>query len=133
MRFADAYKKLGYKLDNHQTDWSAEKADGVCISIWKKLACWKPPPPYFDCSEVWPDEEPGADQIGHKKRRRHVQRAFEELHGFVDAVLLSGTYGEGYDDAEPCERPGGRWKITRFDPSNGKFRAEVVVQGKEGN
>lgn len=133
MKFAEAYKKLGYRLDNHQTDWSAEKADGVCISIWKKLANWKSSPPYFDCFEVWPEEEPGSHKNGHKKRRRHIRRAFDELDGFVDVVLLSGTYGEGYEDAEPWERPGGRWKITRFDSSNGKFRAEVVLKGKEGS
>ena len=132
MRFAEAYKKLGYKLDNHQTDWSAEKADGVCISLWRSLLNRNPL--YFDSFEVWPDEEPGANKIGHKKRTQHLKLAVEQFDRSVDVVLLNGVYGEGYEDAEPWgwRRRGGCWKITHFDEPTGKFRAEVVVQGKEG-
>ena len=134
MRYAEAFRKLGYKLDNHQTDWSAEKEDGVCISIWSDRVEWKPSPPHFDTDEAWPDEEPGAGAIGHKKRTKHIQRACDEFDGFVDVVLRGGAYREQHGDAEPWDwkRRGGRWKVTQFDRSNGRYRAEVIVQEKEG-
>lgn len=132
MKYAEAFKKLGYKLDNHQTDWSAEKADGVCISMWRDKVKWNASPPYFDTDEAWPDWEPGADKIGHRKRTQHIELARDKHDGFVDIVLRRGTYDEQHGDAEPWDwkSRGGRWKISRFVRSNGKFRAEVVVHGK---
>jgi hypothetical protein len=134
MNYADAFKTLGYKLQNHQTDWSAEKTDGVCISMWRERLTRKSPL-HFDTDEAWPDGEPATNKIGFNKRTRHIETACEKFDGFVDVVLRDGAYGEQHGDSEPWnwKHRGGRWKITRFDPSSGKFRAEVVALGNEAN
>lgn len=132
MKYTEAFRKLGYKLDNHQTDWSAEGPDGVCISLWRDKVSWSPSPPVFDTDEAWPDGELGIDENGHAKRTRHIARAVDEFGGAIDVVVRQGTYRDRHGDTEPwdAKRRGGRWKITRFDGPTGKFRAEVVVQNK---
>jgi hypothetical protein len=47
-------------------------------------------------------------------------------------VLVAGEPGKGCKDAEPWfkERRGGSWRITRFDPVTGYFRAEVKKHGE---
>jgi hypothetical protein len=133
MRYTEAFKKLGYTLDNHQTDWSVANENGVCISLWQEKLVRKLPP-YFDTDEAWPDGEPGTTTTGFKKRTEHIKIACEEFGGFVDVVLRDGSYQGRHGNSMPWDwkRRGGRWKITEFDPSNGIFRAEVVVPEKEG-
>jgi hypothetical protein len=36
MQFVEAFDALGYAVQVPRQDWSAEKPDGVCISLWKK-------------------------------------------------------------------------------------------------
>jgi hypothetical protein len=130
MKFVEAYNDLGYSLGNHRQDWSAEKPDGVCISLWKVEIQWQPSPPVLDGFSLWPDGVPGSERPGFAKRLRHLKRAATEFGGDVDVVVLHGTPGKGYGVAEPWRR-GSKWRITRFDPTNGNFRAEVIVDGKE--
>ena len=134
MLYTEAFKALGYQLENVRQDWSAEKPDGICISIWKKEAAWTPPPPHVDFFELYP--EGGGEwtwKSGHKKRRDHLQRAIAEFQGVVDVVIVSGTPGESYEDADPwfpAKRRNHVWKVTRFDPASGLFRAEAIPTSK---
>jgi hypothetical protein len=131
MRYAEAFKKLGYRLGNPQNEWSAANENGVCISLWRDTLI-KKSPLHLDTDEAWPDGEPAADSIGFKKRTKHIETACAKFDGFVDVVLRDGAYEGQHGVSEPWDwkRRGGRWKITQFDPSNGEFRAEVVEQGK---
>ena len=36
MQFVEAFEHLGYNVEAPRQDWSAEKEDGICISLWKK-------------------------------------------------------------------------------------------------
>ncbi|WP_273501634.1 hypothetical protein [Paracoccus sphaerophysae] len=131
MNFSDAFARLGYKLSNIRTDWTAVAPHGVCLSIWKsELVKPKGGIPYWDLFELHPTG--GGDwtqKPGHAKRSKHLQIAMSEFGGVVDAVLLDGSSSEPIEAAHPwlaSERKGARWKITRFDPASGFFRAEIT-------
>ena len=127
MNFAEAFKKLGYALESVRQDWSAEKPDGVCISLWRKTMFHQGGMPYLDLWELHPDGGAWEQKSGHAKRTRHISRAVEHYDGKIDVVLVTGEPGVSYQDAEPWDRVkrGGYWKITKFDPESGFFRAEI--------
>ncbi|MCK0168158.1 hypothetical protein MWU52_11390 [Jannaschia sp. S6380] len=137
MGFKDAFEALGYTLSNHQTDWSAENADGVCITIWKcELSeAAKPHLVYdFGFDGTPPD---WTNKVGHTKRRKHVARAVDEFGGKVDVVLLDGPSGGPQTGAHPWikETRGKGWRITRFndmDRRHGSFRAEIDMSHDHG-
>jgi len=131
MQYSEAFKALGYTLENRRGDWSAESPSGVCLAIWRKdlkvaneLLC-------LDLLEAWEhrleEAEPWMTKSGHKKRTRHLQRATQEFDGKVDVIFVSGTPGESYEDADPWiqSKRGGHWRLTKFCPSTGLFRVEV--------
>lgn len=41
MRFVEAFEKLGCEVAAPRTDWSAERDDGVCLTLWTKETDWK--------------------------------------------------------------------------------------------
>lgn len=134
MQYVDAFRKLGYALESQRQDWSAEKSDGVCITIWNKEVNWTASPPYLDCWELPVEEKGWTAKSGHRKRTGHVDRAMQEFEGFVDVIVVSGTPGESYADATPwvaSERRNHVWRVTRFDPDSGLFRVEAVAQRPE--
>ena len=127
MQFVEAFEELGYKVPNPRQDWSAEKPDGVCITLWKADVNWVPPPPKFD---LWKLAEPGQNEWenlpGHSKRTRHLQRAMSDFDGKVDVVIVGGTPGEGYGTADPWllqQRKNHTWRLTKFDEATGFFSA----------
>src|SRR5438128_110283 len=78
MQYAEAFDKLGYRLDVPRQDWSAEKLDGVCISIWKKEmgsrdgSLWMDTRTHADPADQW------QSKSGNKKRIRHLRRAIDD-------------------------------------------------------
>ena len=132
MQYVEAFNKLGYQVPNPRQDWSAEKADGVCITLWKVEIDWAPPPPRFD---NWKGHTPGAngwDMLpGHKKRALHIARAVDEFSGWIDVIIVNGTPREGYGSAEiwsPEQRRYHRWRIQKFDKVTGFFSAAAENQ-----
>ena len=128
MQFAESFKKLGFPLESIRQDWSAEKPDGVCITLWRRELFHAGGLPYFDLWQLHPNGGAWEQKPGHSKRTRHLVRAMEEFDGKVDVVLVMGEPGVSYDEAEPWDtvKRGGYWNITKFDPANGFFRAEIT-------
>jgi hypothetical protein len=134
VQYAEAFQKLGYSLKSIRNDWSAEKPDGICISIWTKEAKWSPSPPSLDLWDLHPEGGDWERKPGHAKRTRHLSRAVEDFDGFIDVILVAGSPGEAYDNATPWsakERKGHVWRIVRFDPASGYFRAEAVQKPRK--
>ena len=130
MTFTSAFARLGYNLTSPRTDWSAEKDDGVCLSIWAKEMKPKRPGSSFDTrSDAQPIETWNHKQ-GFKRRLPHLARAVAEVDGYVDVVVVTVTPGEGHGDANPwlpTERQGYRWRVTYFDPTTGHFAVETAA------
>jgi len=127
MQYVEAFNSFGYDVPSPRQDWSAEKADGICITLWKAEVDWTPPPPRID---LWLRANPGTTEwetlSGHKKRTSHLSRALSEFDGWVDVILVSGTPGEGYGNADPWlppQRANHKWRIKKFDGATGWFSA----------
>ena len=128
MKFVKAFSELGYKLSNHQNDWSAESDRGVCVTIWEKEIVPKEQLPWFDSKLHAGPLEKWNSKTGNSKRKLHLARALKEFAGKVDVVILKGPPGENYEDADPwlVESRKGQWQIETFDESTGHFSARVV-------
>lgn len=129
MQFVEAFEHLGYGVVAPRQDWTAEKADGVCISLWRKEMGTRD-------GLLWMDTRVHADPIGNwgdkpgnRKRIRHLQRALTEFGGEVDAVIVSGEPGVSYGTAQPWIAEGSRagtyWQISAFDADSGHFQVEL--------
>lgn len=126
MQYEQAFNSLGYSLISVRNDWTAEKYDGVCVTIWKRELDWK--------SMVMDSQIHGGDIAGwgHKqgnaRRILHATRALAEFDGWVDAILISGQPGISYEDAQPwipADKGGKRWRVTFLDSSTGHIRFEL--------
>lgn len=127
MKFTAAFQALGYKLPNAQGFWSAERADGVCITLWQReLATDDQKRPTMRAENFGPVEG-WMHRPANKHRKKHIQRALDEFGGYVDVVILLGPPGERYGDAFPWDasRPG-RWRVTKLYDT-GQFDAELVI------
>jgi hypothetical protein len=132
MKYVEAFNSLGYDVPNPRQDWSAEKANGVCITLWRSEVAWTPPPPALN---LWERATPGANDWeslpGHRKRTRHIARAVSEFGGWVDVIVVNGTPGEGYGSADPWlpwERAQHAWQIQKFDEATGFFSVAAKKQ-----
>lgn len=128
MKFVEAFNSLGYDVPAQRTDWSAEKSDGVCISLWAKETDWKAlvmdTRVHAGPIELW------GHKSGNGKRARHARRALDEFDGWVDIVKIDGTPGESYGAASPwlsAERQGFRWRVTFLDDEIGHVRLEAQL------
>lgn len=128
MIYKDAFRKLGYKLGSPRQDWSAEKADGVCISLWAKEMHTQDGSLSVDTREDGGPLNDWQTKTGNLKRIQHLERALKEFDGIVDVVIVQGVPGESYQSASPWIAEGARantvWKVTDLDPETGHF---VVV------
>ncbi len=134
MQFVEAFEHLGYDVEAPRQDWSAEKKDGICISLWKKEMgtrdglMWVNTSVHADPIENW------GTKSGNTKRIRHLRRALEEFGGRVDVVIVSGDPGEGYGTAQPWVAKDGRantyWQITEFEAGTGHFEVVLVRQNQ---
>lgn len=134
MRYGAAFERLGYRLANTRQSWSAAKADGVCLALRKQQFGLNNGLPYYDFFEIHPDRKSHMDRFGHRERTTHIARALREHDGRVDVVMVSAASREGAGDSTiwDVNARGGFWKITKFDPEDGYFRAEVVKNQSPG-
>jgi hypothetical protein len=126
LKYSDAFTALGYELQSVRQDWSAEKADGVCITIWKRGMDWRTMS--SDTRTRARDIEIWGKKSGNRKRTTHAKRALEQFDGWIDAILISGAPGVSYEDAQiwvPAEKGGQRWRVTFLDEETGHIRLEA--------
>jgi hypothetical protein len=123
MRYAQAFKKLGYDIRNPRQHWSCSSNHGVCLSLWRKEIDWKNHK--FDTREdAGPTET--WNPAGANQRIRDLIVARDDFDGWIDVVVVDGTPGAGVDEATPWQREGLRWRVVAFDEPTGHFRAEVI-------
>jgi hypothetical protein len=126
MKYGEAFGKLGYQLSVPRQDWTSERDDGICTTLWKSgidTKNW-----YYDSREHGDKGEDCQSKSGNKKRIRHATRAINEFGGWVDVVLVDGVSGEGVDNAEPWfpkDRKGKRWRVTFLDQETGHIRLDL--------
>lgn len=124
MRYAAAFKKLGYDIRLPLQHWSCASETGVCLSLWRKEIDWQQQK--FDTFEdAGPTETWSA--AGSNQRIRDLSLAVNKFDGWVDVVVVDGVLGEGVDDAHPWDVKirRKRWRVVRFDEKTGHFRAEL--------
>lgn len=134
MQFTEAFERLGYSVEAQRQDWSAENAEGVCISLWRKEMgirdglLWMSTRVHADPLEGW------ENKPGNRKRIRHLRRALDEFGGRVDVVIVSGEPGVSYGTAQPWvadgARAGTRWQIDDLEEGTGHFEVRLVLDGK---
>ena len=127
MNYAKAFKSLGYDLQSPRNDWSSENEKGVCVSIRRIQIQMRNRLPYIDTAVNSIPLASWSVKPGNTKRKRHLTRAIQELAGAVDVIIVDGTPGSAFVDAEPWDplQRGASWHITNFDPETGHFCAEV--------
>ncbi len=134
-----ALEALGYEVKNDRANfWSVENETGVCITIWEdELRPNATDPRSFDLWELHTERQPFEDQEPHRDRIEHLKRAEDEFDSRVDVVIIkaktptpkSGQTGREIKTARPWipkKNAGAFWKIRRFCPKRGFFRAVVV-------
>lgn len=129
MKFKEAFGALGYLVQQPRSDWSAEKADGVCITLWQAEMSMVNGAPWVDTRIHTKDIGLWGHKPGNRKRAVHLRRAMAEFEGYVDVVIVHGVPGEGFGDAapwEPAKRRDARWRVSFLDPGTGHFVAGVV-------
>jgi hypothetical protein len=124
MRYAEAFKKLGYDLPNPRQHWSCSSDEGVCLSLWRTEIDWKGRK--FDTREdAGPTETWNA--AGANQSLRDLIIARDDFDGWIDVVVVDGIPGEGVEKATPwrSDQRGQRWRLVDFDEATGHFRAEL--------
>jgi hypothetical protein len=132
MKFTEAFRKLGYSVEAQRQDWTAEKADGVCISLWQKEMGKRDGLQWMDTKVHATDNDGWRRKPGNRKRIRHLRRALDEFEGIVDVVIVQGFPGKGFGNAVPwlaADRHGTRWRVTYLEEETGHF--EVVLERPE--
>ena len=132
MTFVAAFKELGYAVEAHRQDWSADNASGVCISLWKKEMgirdglMWMNTHVHADPIDNW------GHKPGNRKRIRHLKRALAEFDGRVDVVIVSGEPGISYGTAQAWlaegSRAGSYWQVTEFEEDTGHFEVRLMQE-----
>lgn len=128
MNYTEAFRHLGYDVEVPRQDWSAEKADGICISLWKREIRFTPAPPCIDTRKDSGPLEVWQHKPGNRKRILHLTKARDAYSGWIDVVVVDGIPGESYGDANPWMPEGRirhRWKLDDFDPNTGHFHASA--------
>ena len=128
MKFTEAFRVLGYEVAVPRQDWSAEKSDGVCVSLWMKEVDWKTLS--VDTRVQAGPNELWRDKPGNKKRIAHLTRALADFGGLIDVVTVHGDPGQGFGEAAPWlpeERRGHVWRILSVDPATGHFQAQAEL------
>lgn len=132
MQFVEAFEHLGYSVGAPRQDWSADNANGICISLWRKEigtrdgVLWMSTKVHAGPIENW------RNKPGNVKRIQHLLRAQREFGGRVDVVIVSGEPGKSYGTAQPWVAENGRadthWQITEFDPETGHFQLVLIQE-----
>jgi hypothetical protein len=128
MKFAEAFKSLGYDLKSPRQDWSAVKADGVCISLWAKELSRIDEVLVFDSTVHGGPLEEWSTKPGNSKRKTHFESVESKHDGWLDVVIVTGTPGQAYESASPWivnQRKNYRWRLINFDKNTGHFKVET--------
>jgi hypothetical protein len=126
MKFVEAFNAQGYDVPAPRQDWSAEKSDGVCLTLWSKETDWTNL--VMDTRVHGGPHEGWVNKPGNRKRTLHARRAINEFGGWVDVVKIDGTPGQSYGSASPWlpqDRKNLRWRITFLDDLTGHFKIEA--------
>src|SRR5688572_10862573 len=75
MKFTEAFAALGYVVAVPRQDWSADRPNGVCITIWASELGSKGGLPWIDTRIHAKDNALWRDKPGNGKRIRHLGRA----------------------------------------------------------
>jgi len=129
MQYAEAFAAFGYSLISVRNDWTAEKPDGVCITIWKRELDWKTMS--MDSRTHGGPIESWGHKPGNKRRIEHAARALREFDGWVDAILISGKPGASYEDAQPwipSQKDGMWWRVVCLDEVTGHIRLQTQIR-----
>lgn len=133
MQFVEAFERLGYDVEAPRQDWTAEKADGVCISLWRKEMGVEGGLMWMDTRVHAGPLQDWRDKPGNRKRIKHLQRAVNEFGGRVDVVIVSGEPGVSYGTAQPWLAQGSRsgtyWQVQSLNPDNGHFEVRLCREG----
>jgi hypothetical protein len=119
-----AYESVGYTLlreGQMKPHWSAEKPDGICISLWASELKGKTKLDTLIDSDV-----SKCDSKLNRIRIEHLKRAKQSYHGLVDVIILNGIPGNS--KPKPDDR---KWKVTFLDEVTGDFAVEVVQEVPE--
>src|SRR3546814_13328446 len=81
MQYGEAFTKLGYALTAPRQDWSAERDDGVCITLWRTEIDWKTLT--MDSRVRGGPLGDWSGLPGNAKRIRHAKRALDAFGGTV--------------------------------------------------
>jgi len=125
MQYSQAFAKLGYTLVAPRQDWSAEREDGVCITLWRSEIDWKTLT--MDSRVHGGPLEQWSNLPGNAKRIRHARRALAEF--VVDVIVVDGVPGQGVIDATPWnakDRKDIVWRVTELDEATGHIRMEAA-------
>ena len=132
MQFAEAFKSLGYELKSPRQDWSAQKEDGVCISLWQVEIENAVSQRAFDSKVDAGPLELWATKPGNVKRKIHFEICKAQFDGWLDVVIVTGTPGQAYKSANPwkvAERHNHKWRLVHFENQTGHFKVEL--QGRQ--
>ncbi len=127
MQYGQAFAKLGYTLAAPRQDWSAERTDGVCVTLWRSEIDWKTLT--MDSRVRGGPLEEWSNLPGNARRIRHARRALVEFGGMVDVIIVDGVPGQGVTDATPWnpkDRKGLRWRVTYLEDVTGHIRMETI-------
>ena len=119
-----AYEQLGYKLGRKsliEPHWSAEKADGVCLSLWSFELDG-----HNKLDTKTQNDLSSCDAELNKVRIAHIKTAQEKFGGMVDVILLRGAPGNS--NPVPDTR---KWRIQYLDAISGDFGVEAVEGGAQ--
>src|SRR3546814_8272630 len=86
MQYGEAFTKRGYALTAPRQDWSAERDDGVCITLWRTEIDWKTLT--MDSRVRGGPLGDWSGLPGNAKRIRHATRALDGFGGMVDAIIV---------------------------------------------
>lgn len=87
----EAYSRLGYELQRQgqmRPFWSAEKADGICISLWKSELGDKN---HLDTTKQ--SDISKCDPVFNLARVKHLKIAQTKFNGKLDVIILHGVPG----------------------------------------
>jgi hypothetical protein len=129
MQFVEAFNAIDYEVEVPRQDWSAQKTNGICLTLWSKETDWKAL--VMDTRLHAGPIEGWQHKPGNAKRILHARRALDEFDGWVDVVKIDGDPGEGYGNASPWnphERMGRHWRITFLDDVTGHLRLEAHIK-----
>ena len=136
MRYGEAFEALGFRLVAFREDWSAERDDAVCLTVWMKPQAPGHPAARREAESMVYDTRDGTDDPAAwnasalRKRTLHAGRALGEFDGWIDVVCVwpSDRAGERVRTAVPWQprgRRGHRWRVAHLDEETGHIRLQT--------